>query len=81
MEAKFHESINPKNLKISQLKDEISVLTGKIQTLESNVDDNDAYKRGDTIIIAGDGIPEISEGEICSIVVINQIKEKFNMEI
>ena len=81
MEAKFHESINPKNLEISQLKDEISVLTGKIQTLESNMDDNDAYKLGDTIIIAGDGIPEISEGEICSIVVINQIKEKFNMEI
>ena len=45
------------------------------------MDDNDAYERGDTIIIAGDGILEISEGEICSIVVKNLIKEKLNMEI
>ena len=49
--------------------------------LEANMDDNDAYERRDTVIIGGQGMPEVSQGEICNNVVINIIKVKFNMEI
>ena len=45
------------------------------------MDDNDAYERRDTIIIAGQGIPEVSQGEICSNVVRNLIQEKLNIVI
>ena len=72
MEAKFNANINAKNLEIRQLRDEVSAL--KRWNLEANMDDNDAYERRDTMMIAGQGIPEVSQGEICSNVLINLIK-------
>ena len=45
------------------------------------MNDNDAYERRDTVIITGQEIPEVSQGEICTNVVRNLIQENLNIVI
>ena len=49
--------------------------------LEERHDDAGDYERRDTLLIAGDGVPHVTAGENCNVLVWSMIKEKLKINI
>ena len=47
----------------------MDTLKVQLSKLEEKADHSDAYERRDTVIVSGDGVPEVTGGEICSNIV------------
>ena len=54
-------------------------MSEKVSTLEKHIDDQDAYERRDTVILTGECVPAAVEGEICSNVISDIVKEKLKL--
>ena len=65
MRGEFMDLLTARNHEIEELRDEVKCLEAKVGELGAYLDDNDAYERRDTVIVTGDGIPEVQRGENC----------------
>ena len=83
--SKFKEEmatlINGKNEIIEQLSSKLSTLEKHVSTLKEIIDDQEAYTRRETVVLAGPSIPEVSNGEKCGEIAINLIKSKLNLNL
>ena len=79
IENKFVEIINSNKAEITKLNTEVTSLKKEVQTLKSLIDDGEAYERRDTIVLSGDSIPPVSQGEKCSEIARKLIKDELNL--
>ena len=66
---------------VTTLKEEVSYLRGRVEALTEKIDDGDAYERRDTLLISGDGLPPVAEGEDTSAIARDLIKEKLKINL
>ena len=66
---------------IQTLTEEVSTLKEKIQKLENLVDDEDAFVRRESLILSGTAVPPATNGEICSNVAREVLKNKIKLEL
>ena len=69
MKAELTEALSAKNDEIVQLEQEATFLSNEVKIVENSLEDQDAYQRRDTIIIAGLNVPVETENKNCSAVV------------
>ena len=69
MKAELTEALSAKNDEIVQLVQEATFLSNEVKIVENSLEDQDAYQRRDTIIIAGLNVPVETENKNCSAVV------------
>ena len=81
MRGEFLEVLNARNGEIDELKGEVSSLKQKVKELSGLLDENDAYERRDTVIVRGDGIPEVKRGENCGQLVSELLKQELKVQI
>ena len=77
----FTELLKSKNAEITSLNQQVNGLRLKVERLESNLDDADAYERKDTIIISGSGLPISGTGENCVQVVQETLRNTLQVEL
>ena len=77
----FSESLRSKTQEIDQLKSQVGELRQKVDKLETNLDDADAYERRDTLIISGSSVPAATTGENCSSLVQNLARSALSIEL
>ena len=70
-----------KNTEITAIKAKVSVLEDEIVYLKDNLDSADAYERRDAIIISGNDIPVVTNGEISSNIVCDLVKSKLHVNM
>ena len=80
-ETKFMEIVSSNKSEISKLNSEVHTLKKEVQNLKSLIDDGEAYERRDTIVLSGDSIPPVSQGERCSDIARNLIKEELKINL
>ena len=73
--------LREKEEEVTRLKSEVSDLRAKVLKLEVKLDDTDAYERRDTIVFSGEGIPESTQGENCSAIVCDLLRDKLNSNV
>ena len=81
LKSEFTEKIKEKDKEIAIVKSELNSVWTRLAQLEERHDDAEAYERRNTLIISGDGVPEASQGENCTAIVSNMIREKLRMNI
>ena len=81
MKADLQATIESKNEEISDLKEEVNNLRKELNTVKLMVDDADAYERKDTIIISGDQVPLVTQGENCSEIVKDLISSELRISM
>ena len=82
LKSEFTEKIKEKDKEIAIVKSELNSVRTRLAQLEERHDDAEAYERRNTLIISGDGVPEASQGENCTaIIVSSMIREKLRMNI
>ena len=59
---------------------EIKIMRARLNVLEDQVDSNSAYERRDCLIVSG-GVPEVTEGENCSKIITQLIREKLRIQM
>ena len=84
--AQFKEEViallDSKDSKIAGLEEEINCLLKKnLAAVDERCDEADAYERRDTVIVSGGELPVPAEGENCSQVFCNTIKNKVSLII
>lgn len=77
----FLEALTSKETRIEDLECEVRTLKMKLSRVEERVDDADAYERRDTLLITGDDVPVVRDGEVCCEVVRELIKDKLKLNI
>lgn len=73
--------LSEKECTIHQLSSEVDLLKSKVDKLEEQIDDADAYERRDTILISGPDLPVSTPGENCSQLICSVAKDKLKLEI
>ena len=81
MKEELLETISEKDQEILDLTNEVRSLKKKVSRLEDHLDEEDAYVRRETILFSGSSIPEVSNGEICSNVIRQIVKEKLKITL
>ena len=81
MKTEFLDTITERNQEVDSLKNDVKELRAKVSELEQCVDQADAYERLDTIIISGGSVPAFTNGENCSTILKDLIKNKLHLEI
>ena len=81
LKSEFTEKIKEKDKEIAIVKSELNSVRTRLAQLEDRHDDAEAYERRDTLIISGDGVPEASLGENCTVIVSSMIREKLRKNI
>ena len=81
IQKEFSQLLICKNEEIDRLKTLVHNLAQKVDKLEDSMDDEDAYVRRDTIILSGSAVPEVQNGEICSNVVCDLVKDKLHLQV
>ena len=71
--------LSAKNCEIEKLNKVVAHLQTKVSNLENVVDDSESYGRMDTVILSGNCIPEVTNGEICVNVVQKLVKDKLRI--
>ena len=83
--AQFKEEmvalLDSKDSKIASLEEEIASLKKNLAAVDERCDEADAYERRDTVIVSGGELPVPAEGENCSQVFCNTIKNKVGLTI
>ena len=77
----FSELLQAKDSRVSELEDQVTSLEKKVEKLESSVDEASQYERRDTIVISGQSIPIVNQGENCKTIVRNLFRQHLNMNI
>ena len=77
----FLAKLDEKNREIASLSEEVSFLRGRVSQLEEKIDEGDAYERRDTLIISGQGLPAVTEGENTTEIACNLIKNKLKINL
>ena len=72
---------NDQHKKIENLESENISLNRKIDNLENKIDEQDGYKRRDTVIISGMDVPSVNKKEICTLLTCSLIKDMLNYVI
>ena len=70
-----------KDSKIASLEEEIASLKKNLAAVDERCDEADAYKRRDTVVDSGGELPVPAEGENCSQVFCNTIKNNVGLII
>ena len=81
MRTKFSEFLTAKFKEVDDLKEQVHDLNRTIRKLEDTIEDASAYERRDALILGGKCLPVSYQGEICSTIVQNLVKEHLNLEI
>ena len=76
-----NRKIQEMNTDIVELRTEVTTLKSHVSKLESCVDDADAYERRDTIILSGNAIPLGNNGELCTNIVQEVVKNELRIEL
>ena len=63
MESYFSALLQEKNNEVSSLKGRVKSLEDKVQVLQNNIEENEAYERRDSLIFSGSSIPASSSGD------------------
>ena len=80
--SEMRSLLREKEEKVTRLKlSEVSDWRVKVLKLEVKLDDTDAYERRDTIVFSGEGIPENTQGENCSAIVCDLLRDKLNLNV
>ena len=79
LENKFMEIVSANKAEITKLNTEVTSLKSEVQNLKSLIDDGEAYERRDTIVLSGDSIPLVSQGEKCSEIARKLIKDELQI--
>ena len=69
----LQSSVDNKDKELKKMRDRLNVL-------EDQVDSNSAYERRDCLIVSG-GVPEVTEGENCSKIITQLIREKLRIQM
>ena len=69
------------NIGIFELRTEVTTLKSHVSKLEACVDDADAYGRRDIIIFSGNTIPLCNNGELCTNIGKEVVKNKLRIEL
>jgi len=78
--AYFEKKFTEQECEIIASKTEIGELKTKIEKLENQIDDNNAYERRDTLVLSGN-IPPSTNDENCKSIIINKIRDELHMNI
>ena len=81
LKAEFSLLINSKNEEISALNEQVDFLKARVIKLENSIDDEDAYVRRDTVIFSGSSVPEVKNGEICSNLIHDLVRDKLKINL
>ena len=81
MKEEFLATLAQKDIKIENLEGEIGVMKGRIERLENQLDDNEAYERRDTVIISGPKIPPAHNDEKCDEIVCKLVSDELRCKI
>ena len=76
----FENLMKEKDTKIKMLEDTINSMRDRIDVMESELDDNAAYIRRETLVISGK-VPHETRDEDCKSVVVNMIKQDLKLNI
>ena len=81
MKDDFQKLLAEKDKKIEKLESEMNSMKNRVETLENHIDDNEAYERRDVVIISGENIPAVQDGEKCDEIVCNLISSHLKVKI
>lgn len=70
-----------KNQEVTHLRTKVNSLEDRITQLEDQLDDVNQYERQDTIIISGPDLPQETNGENATDVVVDTIKRTLRVNI
>jgi len=76
----FDAKLSIQQQELLDTRKEVQELRDKVEKLEGLIDDNDAYERRDTLVMSGD-IPSSTAGENCKEIIIDQLKQKLNINV
>ena len=66
--------VSAKSSEIECLKKEMTMLKKHVTKLEGSIDDQNAYDRRDCVILSGESVPLVTQGEICTKIVMDLVK-------
>ena len=70
-----------KDEQIAKLQTQVNVLNKKIEKLEDQVDENEAYERRDTLIFSGSKVPAEVQDEKCDSVVLKLLENELKYKV
>ena len=73
--------VSAKSSEIECLKKEMTMLRKHVTKLEGSIDDQNAYDRRDCVILSGELVPLVTQGEVCTNIVMDLVKEKLNLQL
>ena len=76
----FERIMMEKDKKILKLEDEVTKMRNRIDTLESELDNNAAYLRRETLVMSGN-IPDGNRDENCKAVIVSMLQQGINLNI
>ena len=77
----FVKICQQKDATISQFQNQINGLKKKVEKLEEQVDENEAYERRDTLIFSGKKVPTENDSERCEQIVQKLLEDELNYKI
>ena len=79
--VEFRMALAEKAESIKILESQVKILQSRVEKLEDAIDEGDAYERRDTLIISGEGLPEVSQDESSVSVVCSVVKDKLKLNL
>ena len=62
------------------LEKEMTLLRKNVTKCEGSIDDKNAYDGGDCVILSDESVPLVTQGEICTNIVKNLVKDKLHLQ-
>ena len=81
MKAEFSEVLRARDLEIDSLREKVGSLQKRVSKLEDSIDDGDAISRKNQILISGNGVPVVRNGENTVEVVKSLFSDHMNLVV